>query len=144
MNNLSGEPANWFYVLDSRRQGPFERATLIRELLSLDAPEGVLVWRTGLLAWTKAGALDELKRELPPPVPGALVMETPLLGLPICPRTATEKERGPQRSRFPTATSSRERARRAPPLISRRRRSVGDADATESREPRGCRRTFCP
>ena len=85
MNNLSGEPANWFFVLDSRRQGPFDRATLIRELLSLDAPEGVLVWRTGLLAWTKAGALDELKRELPPPVPGALVMETPLLGLPDLP-----------------------------------------------------------
>ena len=73
MNNLSGEPANWFYVLDSRRQGPFDRAGLIRELLALEAPEGVLVWRTGLLAWTKAGVLDELKRELPPPLPGSLV-----------------------------------------------------------------------
>lgn len=86
MNNLSGEPANWFYVLDSRRQGPFDRATLIRELLSLEAPEGVLVWRTGLIAWTKAGALDELKRELPPPVPGAPVAETSLLALPDLPQ----------------------------------------------------------
>ena len=73
MDNPASGPANWFYVLDSRRQGPFDRAGLVRELLSLEAPEGVLVWRTGLLAWTKAGILDELKRELPPPLPGALV-----------------------------------------------------------------------
>jgi GYF domain 2 len=92
MNNLSGEPANWFYVLDGRRQGPFDRAGLIRELLSLEAPEGVLVWRTGLLAWTKAGVLDELKRELPPPVPGALVMEGAPLALPDLPQDGDGEE----------------------------------------------------
>lgn len=70
MNNLSSGTANWFYVRDGRRQGPFDRAGLVRELLSLDAPEGVLVWRTGLSAWSRAGSLDELKRELPPPLPG--------------------------------------------------------------------------
>ena len=75
MSNLSGDPANWFYVLDSRRHGPFDRVSLVRELLSLEAPEGVLVWRTGLLTWTKAGTLDDLKRELPPPLPGALPAE---------------------------------------------------------------------
>ena len=87
MNNLSGESANWFYVSDDRRQGPFDRASLIRELLSIEAPEGVLVWRTGLLAWTKAGVLDELKRELPPPLPGALAAgaEASSLALPDLP-----------------------------------------------------------
>lgn len=70
MNNLASGTANWFYVRDGRRQGPFDRAGLVRELLSLETPEGVLVWRTGLATWTRAGSLDELKRELPPPLPG--------------------------------------------------------------------------
>ena len=97
MDNLSSGPANWFYVLDSRRQGPFDRNGLVRELLSLEAPEGVLVWRTGLPAWTKAGILDELKRELPPPVPGAMVRETPLLTLPDLPQDGDGEEEGSAR-----------------------------------------------
>lgn len=63
---------NWFYVREGRRVGPFDRAPLIAQLLALDAPEAVLVWRTGLPAWTKAGLLEELRGELPPPVPGSL------------------------------------------------------------------------
>jgi hypothetical protein len=92
MDNLSSGPANWFYVLDSRRQGPFDRNGLVRELLALEAPEGVLVWRTGLPAWTKAGILDELKRELPPPLPGALdePPETSPLDLPDLPTEEDE------------------------------------------------------
>ena len=92
MNNLSDSPVNWFYVLDSRRHGPFDRANLVRELLSLEAPEDVLVWRTGLLAWTEAGMLDELKRELPPPLPGALASaaEASTLALPDLPEDDDE------------------------------------------------------
>jgi hypothetical protein len=72
MDSPSSGTVNWFYVQEGRRRGPFERAELLRQLLSLEAPEGTLVWRTGLGAWTKAGLLDDLKRELPPPLPGAL------------------------------------------------------------------------
>ena len=93
MDNLSSGPANWFYVLNSRRLGPFDRNGLVRELLALEAPEGVLVWRTGLPAWTKAGILDELKRELPPPLPGALDAppETSILDLPDLPADSAEE-----------------------------------------------------
>jgi hypothetical protein len=72
MNVSSTGPENWFYVQDGRRQGPLTRPELVRELLTLEAPEAALVWRTGLPAWTKASLVDELRRELPPPVPGAL------------------------------------------------------------------------
>lgn len=72
MSSPEGGSLNWFYVRDGRRVGPFHREPLIAQLLALDAPEAVLVWRTGLPAWTKAGLLDELRGELPPPVPGSL------------------------------------------------------------------------
>ena len=53
------------------------------------------MWRTGLPAWTKAGMLDELKRELPPPVPGALVTaETSLLALPDLPQEGDGEAEG--------------------------------------------------
>lgn len=77
MNDISTGPENWFYVREGRRQGPFTRALLVRELLALEAPEGALVWRGGLPAWTKAGLVDELRRELPPPVPGTLPLPLP-------------------------------------------------------------------
>jgi hypothetical protein len=71
MHSPEGGGLSWFYVREGRRVGPFDKAPFIAELLTLDAPEAVLVWRTGLPAWTKAGHLDELRRELPPPVPGS-------------------------------------------------------------------------
>jgi hypothetical protein len=63
---------NWFYVREGRRIGPFDRNALIAERLTQSAPESILVWRTGLPAWAKAGSLDELRSELPPPIPGLL------------------------------------------------------------------------
>lgn len=77
MNDISTGPENWFYVREGRRQGPITRALLVRELLALEAPEVALVWRSGLPAWTKAGLVDELRRELPPPVPGILPLSLP-------------------------------------------------------------------
>jgi len=77
MNDSSTGPENWFYVREGRRQGPITRALLVRELLALEAPEGALVWRSGLSAWTRAGLVDELRRELPPPVPGTLPLPLP-------------------------------------------------------------------
>jgi GYF domain 2 len=63
------EDQNWFYVDEGRRQGPLDRRGLVHALLERDAPEKALVWRSGLVAWTKAGDLQELKIELPPPLP---------------------------------------------------------------------------
>jgi hypothetical protein len=63
------EDQNWFYVHEGRREGPFDRRALIQALLGRDAPEKTLVWRSGLSHWTRAGELQELRLELPPPIP---------------------------------------------------------------------------
>ena len=73
------EPEIWFFVRDGRRVGPFNRTGLLRELLVQEAPEAALVWRSGLPAWTKASLLDDLRRDLPPPVPGAPLAMPPTL-----------------------------------------------------------------
>jgi GYF domain 2 len=65
----SDEDPNWFYVHEGRREGPFDRRELIQALLARDAPEKTLVWRSGLSHWTKAGEIQELRLELPPPIP---------------------------------------------------------------------------
>ncbi len=64
------EDQNWFYVSEGRRQGPLDRRGLVQALLAQDVPEMTLVWRSGLSAWTKAGDLQDLRIELPPPIPG--------------------------------------------------------------------------
>jgi hypothetical protein len=64
------EDQNWFYVSEGRRQGPLDRRGLVQALLAQDAPERTLVWRSGLNAWTRAGDLQDLRIELPPPIPG--------------------------------------------------------------------------
>jgi hypothetical protein len=65
----SDEDPIWFYVSEGRRQGPVDRRGLVAALLAQDVPESTLVWRSGLHAWTRAGDLQELKIELPPPLP---------------------------------------------------------------------------
>jgi hypothetical protein len=69
MSDTFGEGQNWFYVREGRRQGPFDRRRLLEALIALDQPEGTLVWRSGLGAWTRAGDLKELRDDLPPPIP---------------------------------------------------------------------------
>jgi hypothetical protein len=96
MPNLSPRSENWFYVKEGRRQGPFDRAALLRELLALDAPESVLVWRSGLNAWTKASLLEDLRGELPPPLTGAVPeAEASASLLPDLPGAAEAEGRGP-------------------------------------------------
>jgi hypothetical protein len=85
---MSPSPENWFYVREGRRRGPFDRGTLLRELLALDEPETTLVWRKGLPGWTKVGLLDELRPEIPPPVPTSPPPAE--LGLPGLEAVATE------------------------------------------------------
>ena len=59
----------WFYVLEGKRRGPFDRAQLVTELCALDDPRRTLVWNEGLTRWSPAGDIEELARSLPPPVP---------------------------------------------------------------------------
>jgi hypothetical protein len=69
MIHRSDEEPSWFYVHEGRREGPFDRRGLLQALLAFDAPEKTLVWRSGLSHWTRAGELQELRLELPPPIP---------------------------------------------------------------------------
>jgi hypothetical protein len=80
----SDEDPIWFYVSEGRRQGPVDRRGLVAALLAQDVPESTLVWRSGLHAWTRAGDLQELKIELPPPLPqeGSAADTTPPPPLP--------------------------------------------------------------
>src|SRR5260221_9656196 len=60
----------WFYVHEGRRKGPINVAQLAELILGQSLPEDVLVWRHGLDEWAPASSLDEIKRDLPPPLPG--------------------------------------------------------------------------
>jgi hypothetical protein len=60
----------WFYVHEGRRKGPVSVAQLAELILAQDLPENSLVWRHGLEEWAPASSVDEIKRELPPPLPG--------------------------------------------------------------------------
>ena len=60
----------WFYVHEGRRKGPVSVARLAELILAQDLPEDILVWRHGLDQWAPATSVDEIKRELPPPLPG--------------------------------------------------------------------------
>jgi len=61
--------ARWFYIQGGRRQGPVELPRLVEILLALEAPDEALVWQPGMPEWVKAGSLEAIRRELPPPVP---------------------------------------------------------------------------
>ncbi|HSD27224.1 MAG TPA: DUF4339 domain-containing protein [Vicinamibacteria bacterium] len=67
----SGETRRWFYVRDGRRLGPVETARLVDLVLSGEVQEEDLVWHSGLPEWLKAREVEEIRRELPPPVPVA-------------------------------------------------------------------------
>jgi uncharacterized protein DUF4339 len=60
----------WFYVQEGRRKGPLGVAELVALVLGGEVPEDTLIWRAGLGEWVKANSVEEIQRELPPPVPG--------------------------------------------------------------------------
>jgi hypothetical protein len=67
----NGEPGiRWFYVQEGRRKGPLELAELVALILSDGVAEDTLIWRAGLGEWVKANSVEEIQRQLPPPVPG--------------------------------------------------------------------------
>ncbi len=59
----------WFYVHAGRRKGPVDNAQLVELILGGEIPDSTLVWRSGLDEWAPARGVDEIKRELPPPIP---------------------------------------------------------------------------
>lgn len=69
MTTSNGEAKRWFYVREGRRQGPVETAKLVDLVLGGEVPEDALVWHSGLPEWLRARDVEEIRRELPPPVP---------------------------------------------------------------------------
>jgi hypothetical protein len=65
------EARRWFYVREGRRQGPVDTEKLVDLVLAGEVDEEALVWHAGLPEWLKAREVDEIRRELPPPVPPA-------------------------------------------------------------------------
>src|SRR5258708_26218735 len=59
-----------FYVQEGRRMGPLELPALVALILGGEVPEDTLIWRVGLGEWVKANSVEEIQRELPPPIPG--------------------------------------------------------------------------
>jgi hypothetical protein len=71
MGPSGGGTRRWFYVRDGRRLGPVETARLVDLVLSGEVQEEALVWHSGLPEWLRAREVEEIRRELPPPVPVA-------------------------------------------------------------------------
>ena len=60
----------WFYVQEGRRKGPLALPELVALILGGEVPEDTLIWHAGLAEWVKANSVEEIQRELPPPIPG--------------------------------------------------------------------------
>jgi hypothetical protein len=56
----------WFFAQDNKRRGPVPMAQLIEGLLRTPDPMGSLVWRHGLVGWTRAGEVPEVERKISP------------------------------------------------------------------------------
>ncbi|HXB57205.1 MAG TPA: DUF4339 domain-containing protein [Vicinamibacteria bacterium] len=61
--------SRWFYAHGGRRHGPVDVSRLVDLILAGEIPETTLIWHPGLSEWVMAGDLDEIRRELPPPLP---------------------------------------------------------------------------
>ncbi len=69
MSTSSKQPKRWFYVREGRRQGPVDTDRLVDLVLTGEVAEDALVWHSGLTEWLRAHDIEEIWRELPPPVP---------------------------------------------------------------------------
>jgi len=59
----------YFYIHNGRRHGPIDLYGLVDLILKQDVAEQVLVWHPGLTEWSRANTLDEIRYQMPPPVP---------------------------------------------------------------------------
>ena len=94
-----------------------------------------------------AGILDELKPEIPPPLPGSLdePAEPRSWTCRIFPRRVLRSQGTARRATNPRpTTTSRPRRQRARPEKSQRPTSAAGGDGTESREPPACPPICCP
>jgi hypothetical protein len=92
MTTSNGQAKRWFYVREGRRHGPVETAKLVDLVLGGEVPEDSLVWHSGLPEWLPAQEVEDIRRELPPPVPTQRIPPPPD---PV-PRDAAEGEGPPQ------------------------------------------------
>ena len=58
-----------FYIHNARRYGPVDLYGLVDLIIKQDIPEDVLVWHPGLTDWVKANGMQEVRQQMPPPVP---------------------------------------------------------------------------
>lgn len=66
---MSEPSSRWFYLQNGRRHGPVDLYGLVDLILKQELTEDTLVWHSGLSEWVKASEREEIRRELPPPVP---------------------------------------------------------------------------
>ncbi|HEY6554727.1 MAG TPA: DUF4339 domain-containing protein [Vicinamibacteria bacterium] len=69
MSTPSNPGKRWFYVREGRRQGPVDTERLVDLVLNGEVAEDALVWHSGLPEWLRAREVEEIRSELPPPVP---------------------------------------------------------------------------
>lgn len=50
--------------------GPLGLPELVALILGGELPDDTLIWHVGLGEWVKANSVEEIQRELPPPIPG--------------------------------------------------------------------------
>ncbi len=71
-NNATPPPiptAAYHIAVDGQATGPYDLQVLQQMAATGQLKTDSLVWKTGMVAWTKAGETDELKRLFAPPVP---------------------------------------------------------------------------
>lgn len=71
-NNATPPPiptAAYHIAVDGQATGPYDLQVLQQMAATGHLKTDSLVWKTGMVAWTKAGETDELKRLFAPPVP---------------------------------------------------------------------------
>ena len=77
MGTSSNQAKRWFYVREGRRQGPVDTDRLVDLVLHGEVAEDALVWHSGLPEWLRAQEVEEIRRELPPPVPTPSPVQAP-------------------------------------------------------------------
>jgi hypothetical protein len=113
--------SRWFYAHGGRRHGPVEISRLVDLILAGEIPETTLIWHPGLSEWVTAGDLDEIRRELPPPLPvPALPESDPAAGLSTDPPDAAadlEEGSGKRRRRKHRHRNPRDKTQWLLPLL---------------------------
>jgi GYF domain 2 len=113
--------SRWFYAHGGRRHGPVEISRLVDLILAGEIPETTLIWHPGLSEWVTAGDLDEIRRELPPPLPAPALPESdPAAGLPTDPPDAAadlEEGSGKRRRRKHRHRNPRDKTQWLLPLL---------------------------